>query len=361
MPLSNNYSLVEKALHYFAFSRPFVQKALGSLESDLYRGRFRDVVSRGEVFVTGLPRAGTTLLFDLLFQTGEFNTFTYRHMPFILSPLLWHDVSKSFHKEGQSIQRAHGDGMQISFDSPEAFEEVIWLSYLKREIVGPFALSPLQPQAMTSEFKEAFRDTVRKVLAISLDSNEQVSRRYLSKNNANISRIAAIEELFPTATMLVVFREPLAHACSLATQHARFLERHTQDRFSKRYMRWIGHFEFGENLKPINFDGWMDRQPMPVEADASFWLEYWNQAYRYAIDHCSDQVRFVDYDGLLREGAGALARIGRSVDLRNADQLVQGAEVLRAPTTKAGDLGYLSPELVETARDTHAELRSLAI
>ena len=361
MPSSSNYSLVEKALHYFAFSTPFVQKALGNLENDLYRGRFRDVVSRDEVFVTGLPRAGTTLVFDLLFRTGEFNTFTYRHMPFILSPLLWHEVSKSFRKKGQFIQRAHGDGMQISFDSPEAFEEVVWLSYLEREIVRPHALSPLKTEAMTSEFREAFRDTVRKVLAIPRDPKQQVAPRYLSKNNANISRIEAIKDLFPTATLLVVFREPLAHACSLAAQHAGFLKRHARDRFSKRYMRWIGHFEFGENLKPIDFNGWLAGQPMPLMADASFWLEYWTEAYRHVIDHRTDQVSFVDYDGLLREGAGMLARIAESVDLRNAEQLVHGAEILRAPTTEPGDTGNLAPELVETARSTHAGLRSLAI
>jgi len=65
MRLSDRYSTVERALHYLAFSVPFVQKALAELENDLFaRNRDRSRSER-EVFITGLPRAGTTLLLDL--------------------------------------------------------------------------------------------------------------------------------------------------------------------------------------------------------------------------------------------------------------------------------------------------------
>ena len=88
MRFSDRYSPIERAIHYLAFSAPFVQKALGELESDvLMRGRHAPAPGR-EVFITGLPRAGTTLLLELLYRTGEFCSFTYRHMPFILAPLI---------------------------------------------------------------------------------------------------------------------------------------------------------------------------------------------------------------------------------------------------------------------------------
>src|SRR5688572_33205166 len=95
MSLSRSYSLVDRALHHVAFSLPVVQRTLGELESDLYRKQLDAVTSRNEVFVTGLPRAGTTLVLELLYQTGQFASFTYREMPFILAPPMWRPLAAS--------------------------------------------------------------------------------------------------------------------------------------------------------------------------------------------------------------------------------------------------------------------------
>ena len=157
MPFSSNYSFVDRALHYFAFGAPFVQKVLCELENDLFKGKLEPVGSAGEVFVTGLPRAGTTLVLELLYGTGEFETFTYRDMPFIFAPLLWDKISGPFRKPGDKVERAHGDGMMVSFDSPEAFEEVIWLAFLRRAIVYERTLSPLGHEAVTEELASALQ------------------------------------------------------------------------------------------------------------------------------------------------------------------------------------------------------------
>ena len=50
-------------------------------------------------------------------------------MPFILAPLLWERVSKGFRKPTGLKERAHGDGLVVGYDSPEAFEEVLWRTY----------------------------------------------------------------------------------------------------------------------------------------------------------------------------------------------------------------------------------------
>ena len=134
MRFSDRYSALERAIHHVAFSAPFLQKALAELENDLFSSRLDKAAAGREVFVTGLPRAGTTLLLELLYATGEFGSFTYRHMPFILAPLLFGRAERG--KASDGIERAHGDGMRISVDSPEAFEEVIWLAYLRERIVA---------------------------------------------------------------------------------------------------------------------------------------------------------------------------------------------------------------------------------
>ena len=343
MSFARNYSFLERTVHHLAFSSPFIQRALGELENDLYKSQLERAASGREVFVTGLPRAGTTLLLELLYGTREFRTFTYRDMPFILAPLLWGKVSRSFRKEGAKRERAHGDGVSVSFDSPEAFEEVIWLAYLRDKIEHRHYLSPLSVGDCTEEFTIAMRATVKKLL---LPDDQQAAApsvlRYLSKNNANISRIDVIAGLFPSSTILVPFRDPLAHVASLKQQHERFLLQHSRDSFSRRYMKWLGHFEFGENLKPINFDGWLGGGEMPAVVDEEFWMNYWTAAYGYALRHKRDNLHFIDFDGLLREGGACLERISGVLQLANRERLVEAAGTLRRPTTEAMDRNVCS-------------------
>jgi hypothetical protein len=362
MPFSSNYSFVDRALHYFAFGAPFVQKALCELENDLFKSELERVGSASEVFVTGLPRAGTTLVLELLYGTGEFETFTYRDMPFIFAPLLWDKISGSFRKAGHKVERAHGDGVMVSFDSPEAFEEVIWLAFLRHAIVDECTLSPLGREVVTADLASALQGSVRKLLLCRGSAQAGLAKpRYLSKNNANISRVAVLTELFPTATIVVVFRDPAAHVGSLMTQHRRFLDEHAEDGFARRYMEWIGHYEFGANFRPINFSGWLDGQRVPTKPDASFWLRYWNAAYGYAIEHRTRSVLFVDFDQLLEQRAIALGRLSGALVLAEKAKLVAGAAVLRAPTTKPADLGGCPEDVRQAAYDIHARLKSLAI
>jgi hypothetical protein len=353
MRFSDRYSPLERAIHHLAFSVPFVQKALGDLENDLFSRRLSGAASGSEVFVTGLPRAGTTLLLELLYGTGEFGSFTYRHMPFILSPLIFGRVSRA--GAGSGIERAHGDGMRISLDSPEAFEEVIWLAYLRDRIVAERTLEPLTSAMVSEPFENAFRATIRKLVA---NPEGDVRLRYLSKNNANISRLGVLSQLFPDSTIIVAFREPSAHAASLMRQHQRFSDAHAADSFARRYMAWVGHFEFGLNFRPINFSGWLNERAIDPLPTADFWLRYWTAAYEYALEHCTRNVIFVDFDRLLTEQAAYLASIGRALKVQRPELLIGQAQRLRAPTTRDAAGVECSEETLQAARFVHARLRA---
>ncbi len=360
MPFSNNYSFVDRALHYFAFGAPFVQKALCELENDLFKGELEHIASSDEVFITGLPRAGTTLVLELLYGTGEFETLTYRDMPFILAPLLWDKISGPLRKAGEKVERAHGDGMMVSFESPEAFDEVVWLAFLRRAIVNERTLSPVARGAVTEELASALQGSVRKLLWRRASAGS-IRSRYLSKNNANISRVEVLTELFPTARIVIVFRNPAAHIASLMKQHRRFLDEHAADAFSKRYMEWIGHYEFGANFRPINFSGWLDGQAVPSTPDAGFWLRYWNAAYGHALERRSANVLFVDFDQLLQERDVTLGRLADALALAEKTKLVAAGARLRAPTTTPVELNGCSVDDRRAAQDIHARLRALAV
>lgn len=355
---AGTYSRLDRLLHYVAFGAPFVQRALGELENDLFRRRFAEVTTEREVFVTGLPRAGTTLLLELLHETGEFATWSYRHMPFVLAPLLWARASRPFHKQAVSVARAHGDGMSISYDSPEAFEEVVWLAYLKDRIVRGDRLAPLAAGQETAEFAEAFQLTVRKLLAA---AGTGTTLRYLSKNNANLSRIGVLRKLFPTATVVVPFRQPLAHVGSLMHQHARFRERHRRDRFSQRYMAWIGHYDFGANFRPIDFDGWLGEGAVPAQPDLDFWLRYWSAAYRHVLEQHEGDVCLVDFDRMLRGGGAGLEALAEHLGLARPEQLTRSAARLRAPTSQPPGAHGCTPAVLAAADALHRRLQALAL
>lgn len=362
MPFSRSYSRADKALHYLAFTAPIVQRMLCEIENDLFERRLEAVTSREELFVTGLPRAGTTLMLELLYGTGEFAAFTYRYMPFILAPMIWSKLTNAKRQREPEIERAHGDGVHISLDSPEAFEEVVWLAHLRTRIVGERTLTPLSPDMIPEEFAVALRASIRKVLALSSRPGADASNlRYLSKNNANISRLSVLGKLFPDSKVLVVFRQPAAQVSSLQTQHRRFLREHAEDAFSRRYMRWIGHYEFGQNLKPINFFSWLDEDEIPQEPGREFWMKYWTAAYSYALEHKSNNVFFVDFDRLLSEPGSYLERVAEAANLEHVGALTGAADALRSPTTSPVDVSGCRPAIRQAAEDIHARLQAVAI
>ena len=360
MQSQSDYSWLDRTLHKLAFGSPALQRILAELEDDLYRKRVAQVPAGREVFVTGLARSGTTLVLNLLYGSGEFTTFTYRHMPFLLLPILWPKMSSPFQQAATERERAHGDQVAVSFDSPEAFEEAIWLAYMREGIEQQDRLLPVPADGYSKELARGLRSTIAKLRASSVltSPNQAVDApRYLSKNNANVSRIPALRRLFPKAVILVPFREPAAHVASLMQQHERFLAQHETDQFSRQYMRWLGHFEFGGNFKPIDFSGWLQgRQWQPAEVDQDFWLEYWINAYRYLLEHRDSSVHPVDFDGLISGGAGGLRALATAARLRAPEVLDARAETLRAPTTSPLLPEQFNQDLWQRAVDLHGEL-----
>ena len=92
-----NYSFVQKFLHDFALSKKFINKSLFELEKIVYL-KNKDIKNQSHVFITGLPRSGTTSLLNFLFSSDEYASLKYRNMPFVLSP----NFSKLFNKKKHS-------------------------------------------------------------------------------------------------------------------------------------------------------------------------------------------------------------------------------------------------------------------
>ena len=273
----SDYGFVDRMVHRLAFRSAGVQPMLCDLEMRLYGDRISQQPVEKPIFVTSLPRAGTTLLLEILSRHPSVVTHSYRDMPFVLSPMIWRKLSGRFRVKAKQQERAHSDGMLISVDSSEAFEEILWL----RECAKHYSDSGIRlwDQTMT-QFQAPLTDHIRRLIT-SRDMPADFNARYLSKNNANIARLPALRQVFQDAHIVVPLRDPLDHAMSLHRQHMRFLDIHAQSDFSRRYMGDIGHFEFGALHRPILFDGMAEMAAQHTPETLDYWLAYWTCAHRH--------------------------------------------------------------------------------
>ena len=353
----NSYSRIDRVLHRMAFASGGLQEAVADIEDRLNRDALARIPLTRPVFITSLPRAGTTMLLTLLYETGEFATHTYRSMPFVLCPLTWHKLSSMLRSDGAlAMERAHGDGISITPDSAEAFEEMLWRQFFGEH----YRSSQIKPwgESASPEFVRFFENHLRKQLLIDTSG---ARRRYMSKNNMNVARVPLLRRLYADADILVPFRDPVQQACSLLRQHQRFLRLHDKDAFSRQYMRGIGHYDFGANLLPINFDEWLDTDRRGDAVTLAFWLEYWRAAYRHLLGLDDKRIRFISFDGLVRSPARGLEYIARVTGLNSPHALTSQAHKLRAASAYAPDVTGVADELLVSVKRLFQQLNERAL
>jgi hypothetical protein len=355
---ANRYGLLDRMLHRLAFATRLPQAAVADLEERVFRSSLEPVAPSAPVLITALPRGGTTILLEVLASTPTFASHTYRDMPFILCPMMWDKISRGFRRDEAPRPRAHDDGIQISPDSPEAFEEVIWMRFwpeqYRRHAIAPWT------SCDRDEFVEFFSAHMRKIVALRRREKPTASR-YVSKNNLNVARIPAIWDRFPSAIVVVPFREPLQHAASLLRQHRRFAELHAKDPFSKRYMAGIGHFDFGMNLKPVNFDGWLDRAEARDPFSIQFWLEYWLATYRHVLREKKIRPRLALVRGEAMRSENDTSRLAEAIELEDPGELRSRQGVMKHDSFHQVDASALSGETLKNARGVFEELSALSV
>lgn len=261
-----NYSGIQQFLHDFVLKKKFINKSLFELEKIFYL-RNIEVEKQSHVFITGLPRSGTTSLLNFIYSSTEYVSLTYKNMPFVLSP----NFSKIFNKKNISKkERMHRDGIDYDMNSPEAFDEIFF-----------------------NNDKKFIEDELINFITLILVAGNK--NKYLSKNNLNYKRIKLILNLLPNSVFLIPIREPLQHSYSLLSQHLHFSKLQETNDFIRRYMNYLGHNEFGLNHiswnNPINFED---------TSNINYWLEQWKFFYQNILNQyqSNENCHFVIYEKL---------------------------------------------------------------
>ncbi|MFC1843332.1 sulfotransferase [Thermodesulfobacteriota bacterium] len=274
-----DYSPIDQLFHKIVLGFPAIDELLFGIEKKLFLDK-ADTTNLGQsVFITGLARAGTTVLMRALYESGQFASLTYDDMPFVMAPNLWQKIASKHKKTRVKAERAHGDGVEVDFDSPEALEEVFWRTYHGNEYIEK---NTLKVHSITKESDELF------AAYQALVCKRYNKQRYLSKNNNHILRIRSLAQSRSKPIILVPFRNPIKQAYSLLNQHLRFLD---SEPFVRQYIGWLVHHEFGATHKPFCFNKeiYSNYQTDTIE----YWLERWIDAYKYLLGYLKKQPQNV--------------------------------------------------------------------
>lgn len=324
---------------------------MADIEESLLDSRWAGIQAERPVFVTSLPRAGTTIVLEVLSRLPCMATHTYRDMPFVMAPVLWERISSRFRRRSEPRERAHGDGLAVNEDSPEAFEEVLWQrQHPHKYKSGSIALWGAGD--VVPEFRELFIKHMRKIIC--LRETGSACGRYISKNNANVARIGLLQQLFPDADILVPFRQPIEHAVSLWHQHLNFTDQHSNNRFIMDYMAYIGHYEFGALHKPVDFPGIEELLVGLSPEMLDYWLAYWIAGFRHLLEQ--DQLNFIEYESLCTRPVENLTSLCEALNIgAGKREIREAASLLREPTPKGGNHSPRE-ELIQLACNIHERL-----
>lgn len=293
-----DYSDWSKLLHRLVLDNYYLSKTLFGLDKRSKHVKPENI-DPNFLVVTGLARAGTTAMTNMLFKTERFYSLSYANMPFLLAPNLW----KRFYnpKNLKLKERAHGDQVLFGLDSIEALEEYFFKAHLNDVFIKEDRLVPYAIDKELNKQYGMYRQLVKPV------SDKQL---YLAKNNNLMLRYTSMRELNADFKVILMFREPLAHAESLMKQHQRFTKIQEEDPFSQEYMNWLAHHEFGLNHKPFEFSG-EELPTVDQPNELAYWVNIWIAYYTYVLSlKHSENTLLVHYEDLLNTPEGLMKAIG---------------------------------------------------
>ena len=312
--LKENYNFVEKLLHYLILDNNIVGEFLFDIEKKFFLNN-RSVQNNEHIFICGLARSGSTLLLNIIYQDEKFCSLTYKDMPMILGPNIWSKYFGKNVKNSKDQKRAHDDLIKINLNSPEAFEEVFWKLMLKSKYISnDFILD-----AKISEI-----DLIQYSNFISLICSRNNKSNYLSKNNNSIFRIDILLEYFQKSFFIIPYRNPYDHAFSLMHQHQKFSILQKNNQFIKKYMNWLGHYEFGLIHKRFKFE----KSDIKFDINTNdYWLHTWIEYYQKILDtfensEYRDRIILLNYDKLCKYKYDYLGNVLKKINFQNINKSI---------------------------------------
>ena len=239
-----------------------------------------------KIFITGLARSGTTAMLNKIYLENKIASITYKNMPFVLSPSLsniFAKLSQKNKKISSKSERIHGDGIQISIDSPECLDEPFWI----KENANYFNEKLNTNKIYKREILEAYENFLNK------HSTYQKRDKILIKNNNNHVRLKQLCNFFKNDIFIVLYRDPLSQSYSLQNTHNKIIKSQNDDEFVTKYMNLIGHREFGLNQMPFKYKNqkYNLKKISDTHDSINYWLQTWINAYSWIYEFIKSNIR----------------------------------------------------------------------
>lgn len=258
-----------------------IWRRLGNIESAALRDDLERISVTQPIYIAGVPRAGSTLLTEFLAAHPAVTSHRYSDFPNVYTPY-WRNwlAERSRTGAARAVERAHGDRIMVTNDSPEAVEEVIWMHFFDH-LHDPGINQVLDHTTKAPDFERFYIDHIRKLLLV------RGCERYLAKGNYNATRLQYLLKLFPDGRIIVPVRHPANQIASLIKQDQLFTRAAVEDSRIGPQLAMSGHFEFGPARRPVNI---ASEQEASRIADcwkrgevAAGWAIYWNSIYAHLL------------------------------------------------------------------------------
>lgn len=196
-----------------------ITSCLARLEERCARGQVETELWESPIFILGLPRSGTTHLFELLSQSPQlcfptrFDAFKPHTFLFLRRVGLFGFLAKL-----GKFKRAM-DNVRVGWDTPE--EDIVALSVLTsrgdrlRQVFPRDAAIAADSPADAFATREESLHLLRALRAFTRKLVLLHRKQVLLKSPVHMARVKEILEVFPRAKFVVIFRNPLHQAGSL--------------------------------------------------------------------------------------------------------------------------------------------------
>ena len=270
---------MNKLFHRIVFGFPNLNKLFYEFEK-----KEAKIQSFERIIISGLARSGTTSLLRELVNNDFACSLTYRNMPLILAPKVQNLLNYFSKSNENSFERSHGDGIMINGYSSEAFDEVFFQVYEGNSYIFKNQLNEYH-----SKYVNDYIDYINYFLNF---NNKNI---YICKNNNHIIRLPQIIES-KKFKIFITFRNPLTHVYSLANQDLIHKNLQIKNNFILDYMNYLGHYEFGRNIKYFNF--YNSKLNILDYVGNDFWLVMWINYYDYLLTLLKkyDNINLVSFE-----------------------------------------------------------------
>ncbi len=302
------YTPLEKFMHYVFLGNANISKILFKLELRKNKRYLASIDTKQNVYVSGLARAGTTVLMQYLAQIPQFKSLSYRNMPFIFLPKTW--LKHSSKKAAVETERFHKDGIKHSVDTQEALEEPFWRNFIGSSFIKENVITVHSIDDATYDKYRSFRKLV---------AGDSI---YLAKNNNHLLRADSLHNYDKAAgektITIIPFRHPYTQAKSLLTQHKNLSDLQNRNEFALDYMDFLVHHEFGIHHKIAVFKNSEGNNLVEGnERTIEYWMDVWYSFYKEVLEYFSnkDGFYFFSYEKFVEDPTLSLTKIISLLDI----------------------------------------------